>query len=172
MRTLLVGLDNPHSGDPKHALSPLPAGATGGRIVEFIQENLTEYTVRDYLRDFDRVNLYPSKAAATGKGATKLDRLMAKWCLIYSVASGHQNIVLFGNRVRSAFSDIVELADEPVLNCQTIDADWLTKGHRITFYTMPHPSGRNRWYNDKRNQLLVADRLANLRERRHRERAT
>jgi len=171
MRTLLVGLDNPHSTDPKNALAPLPANATGSRIVEMIQTSLTDYTMRDYLRDFDRLNLYPIKAAASGKGATKTDRLMAQWCLMVAVVAGYDNIVLFGNRVRAAFADIVELDADLALDYRTIDADWLVKGHRLTFFAVPHPSGRNRWYNDKRNQVAVGDTLMRLRERRHKERS-
>ena len=163
MRTLLVGLDNPHSGDPKRALAPLPSDATGGRIVDLIQTSLTDYTMKDYLRDFDRVNLYPIKMAASGKGATKTDRLMAQWCLMYAMRGGYENVVLFGNRVKAAFADITpEWPNE---------SDYCRVGDTISFWYMPHPSGRNRWYNDKRNQLLVGERLAQLRERRHRERS-
>ena len=178
MRTLLVGLDNPLSDDSTKALLPIPERGSGGRIVELIEAGLKadgmaeSYSVRDYLRDFHRVNLYPIRQAATGKGATKLDRLMAQWCLMYAVVAGYQNIVLFGNRVRSAFADIVELGAEDTLDCQIIDADWFERGHKIAFHTVPHPSGRNRFYNEPENCLLVGRRLADLRERRNKERAT
>jgi len=162
MRTLLVGLDNPHSNDPKNALAPLPSEATGGRIVELIQQSLPDYTIKDYLREFHRINLYPIKMAASGKGATKADRMMAQWCLMYAMRAGYENVVLFGNRVKAAFADI---APEWPNDC-----DYCRVGDTISFWYVPHPSGRNRFYNDVRNRVKVGLLLSNLRERRGRRR--
>ena len=169
MRPLLVGLDNPHSVNPRDALLPTPGigNGTGDRIVELIREseprNLSEYSIENYERDFDRVNLYPIQNAVNGKGATKADRMMAQWCAMYAVQGGYQNVVLFGNRVWGAFADIVQGTDEKTL---------VRLGNRdLMFWVVPHPSGRNKFYNAADNRKSVGKCLASLRERRQKERA-
>jgi hypothetical protein len=166
MRTLLVGLDNTQTGDPTTALHPLPETGSGGRIVDLIRAAMGDYNMGMYLRDFHRVNLYPGKLAASGKGATKMDRLMAAWCTMYAVEAGYDNIVVFGNRVRSAFAEVVDLSK--VKNCDCLNIR--LSGRLVTFWVVPHPSGRNRWYNDFNNCELVGELLFRLRERRRGER--
>ena len=51
-RILLVGEQNPHGGDPRLALYPLPACGSGGRLQRILGLSVTEY-----LRRHDRVNL-------------------------------------------------------------------------------------------------------------------
>ncbi len=169
MRTLLVGLDNPHSVNPRDALLPAPGvgNGTGERVVELIRESapraLADYSVADYERDFDRVNLYPVQNAVNGKGATKADKMMAQWCAMYAVQGGYQNVVLLGNRVRVAFADLAGLTDDD----QIVEIG----GRDLHFYVVPHPSGRNRFYNKPANRKNVGGCLASLRERRQQERA-
>ncbi len=169
MRTLLVGLDNPHSINPRDALLPAPGigNGTGGRIVEMIREGapraLADYSLEDYERDFDRVNLYPVQNAINGKGATKADRMMAQWCLMYAMRGGYENVVLFGNRVKAAFADVTPEWPN--------DSDYCRVGDTISFWYVPHPSGRNRFYNEPANRKAIGKRLATLRERRREERS-
>ena len=165
MRTLLVGLDNPHVSNPHTELAPGTAvlGDSGRRLVEMMLDALPDYEPEDYRRDFDRVNLYPASHAANGKGATKMDRAMAQWCAMYAVAGEYQNVVLLGNRVKVAFAELVDLTDDS----QTFELG----GRELTFHIVPHPSGRNRFYNDQENRIAVGGLLRSLRERRHRERA-
>lgn len=152
MRTLLVGLDNPHAEDPGMALYPLPRGATGDRVCGLIAEVVDGYTIADYLRDFGRANLYPVGRAFAGRGATQVDRLMARWVLAYARAAGFQNLVIFGDRLLRAF-DLERGSGWP-------------KVHHL-----PHPSGRNTYYNDQRHRREAGELLAGLRERRHEDTA-
>jgi hypothetical protein len=165
VRTLLVGLDNPHASNPRSELAPGTAilGDSGQRLCEMMLDALPGYEAEYYRNDFDRVNLYPSRLAANGKGATKMDRAMAQWCAMYAVAGEYENVVLLGNRVKVAFADLVDLSDDE----QVVELG----GREIKFYVVPHPSGRNRYYNDESNRIAVGELLVSLRERRHRERA-
>ncbi len=72
-RPLLVGLDNPHSNDPRMALYPTP-NTTGARLVDLIGETVHNYSRQEYLRDFSRTNLYPTKRAVIGAGSVRADR--------------------------------------------------------------------------------------------------
>lgn len=165
MRTLIVGLDNPHASNPRTELAPgtYILGDSGQRLVEMMLDVLPEYVADNYRADFDRVNLYPSRPAANGKGATKMDRAMAQWCAMYAVAGEYENVVLLGNRVKVAFADLADLSDDE----QTVELG----GRELKFYVVPHPSGRNAFYNDESNRTAVGELLVSLRERRHRERA-
>lgn len=157
MRTLLIGLDNPHSRNPHHALLPMPDGATGDKIVQLIDEAMSaDYSPAKYLRDFARLNLYPGEAARSGKGATSTDRLLARMCMILIAQAKYSGVVLFGKRVQTAFGDFV-----------TFDNDTDSKMVNFaTFYALPHPSGRNRWYNVPENRQYAARILESLRDRR------
>ena len=47
MTVVLVGESNPHSADPRHAPSPFPPNAAGGRLARAL-----ELSARDYLCTF------------------------------------------------------------------------------------------------------------------------
>lgn len=49
---LLLGLDNPHSKDPRDALLHRPRGSTGHRLFE-----LSRMSLEDYYSKFDRANV-------------------------------------------------------------------------------------------------------------------
>lgn len=157
MRTLLIGLDNPYSRNASHALLPMPDGAAGNKIMQLIDEATpTDYSPRRYLRDFARINLYPGETARSGKGATATDRLLARLCMILIENARYSGVVLFGKRVQVAFADFVALDGE---------SDVKIVGE-TTFYALPHPSGRNRWYNQVANRQHAARILESLRDRR------
>ncbi len=157
MRTLLIGLDNPYSRNASHALLPMPDGATGNKIVQLIDEAMdADYSPRQYLRDFARINLYPGETARSGKGATSTDRLLARLCMILIANARYSGVVLFGKRVQVAFGDFVTFDTET--DVKIVDD--------ATFYALPHPSGRNRWYNQATNREHAARILESLRDRR------
>ncbi len=165
MRTLLVGLDNPHATTLLTELSPRTAivGDSGQRLCEMMRHSLPDYEAENYRNDFDRVNLYPASRAANGKGATRMDRAMAQWCAMYAVAGEYENVVLLGNRVKVAFAELADLSDDE----QVVELG----GRAVKFYVVPLPSWRNGYYNDKSNRNAVGELLVSLRERRQRERA-
>jgi hypothetical protein len=160
MSALLIGLDNPHSRNPYHALLPMPDGATGDKIVQLIAAVIDGYTARDYLRDFGRLNLYPGEAARSGKGATATDRLLARHCVRIIAEGKYSDVVLLGKRVQVAFSDFV------VFSHQVERHEVFGTGFTADFYALPHPSGRNIWYNDEANRARAGRILKSLSGRR------
>ena len=160
--TLLVGLDNPRSSDPRFALCPAPAGCTGYRIFDMVADQVPAYRRAQYLKDYSRVNLYPVGHAKNGKGATEMDRAMAGWALLYADQGEHAAVVLFGERVRLAFNHLVELVPE--------EGEDIAFGQHqaasgtIIFCSMPHPSGRNHWYNNTEHKQLAGRILAEFRD--------
>ncbi len=155
-KVLLVGLDNPRSDDPSNALFPLPKESSGGRLVSLIQERESWYTARHYLRDYFRTNLYPTRRAPEGKGTIKADRDAFAFLRHYVEVLDAEDIVLFGSRTVAAFNS---LYDE--------DLDWcgsrvINEGRIRRFWALPHPSGRNRWYNDSDNREAASKLLAYL----------
>ncbi len=150
VKTLLIGLDNPHSRNPAHALLPMPDGATGHKIVLLIRSQVEGYRAGHYLRDFGRLNLYVGEHARSGRGAAATDRLLASMALQVLSAGRYLHAVLLGKRVQAAFSDF-----EEAINVQ--------------FHHLPHPSGRNRWYHDEKNRSYAARLLESLRANRTHE---
>lgn len=152
--TLLVGVDNPGSKDPRFALEPYCAGSTGWHIVKLIGEMVPGYTPIDYLADFERVCLYPTGHAKNGKGKIDADRAMADWCFLLAFAQQQSDIVLLGLRVRAAFDHIVTLPDQDVA---------IAKFDGIRIHAIPHPGARGQFYTDPLIRELVGIRLAAVR---------
>lgn len=133
-KVLLVGEDNPYGSDPRYALYPYPAHSAGGRLCH----KLFKMHPHVYIRVFSRVNLCSQKwgiqeARETAQG-------------ILRVPAGSKPVVLFGSKVAQAFgigAGVRWLGDE--------EAPPMTiEGHQI--FLVPHPSGRNRIWNDPKAQ--------------------
>lgn len=143
-RPLIVGMNNPLSDDPEHALYPHPDGCTGHRIWRMLEAR-TGATRRDYLRVFERINLvagrYWDRKSARG-AARKLRAGFAG-----------RHVVLLGREVQDAFEMPLMTPGELVIGSGP-DA--------VTFHAMPHPSGRNTWYNYPENRQSMCDLLARL----------
>jgi hypothetical protein len=142
MRPVLVGMNNPVSSDPKHALFPAPEGCTGHRLYEMLRSRI-DISRGEYLARFDRRNVvslrvWDKKMAA--EGAAKLEQEF--W------GSG-RTIVLLGNDTREAFGHPRSLLHPYVIG-------------GATWRQVPHPSGRNLWFNDPTNRELVAILLEGL----------
>ncbi len=157
-RPLLVGLHNPLSPEPEFALYPLPEHGTGGRILELLRPDLTR---REYLRAFDRVNLLEHDERVGGKGyAARLRR--ARIRLFEHVYAGrHETLVLFGADVWRAVNH----------GARSVRPSWLRWDTftivgeislRVRFLTLPHPSGRNLWYNEPANRAAAGRALRRL----------
>lgn len=143
MRPVLVGMNNPVSSKPGHELFPYPPGCTGHRILEMLQTRLPDVTRHQYLEAFDRRNLVAHKiydALLAREAAVKMEQEF--WF------SG-RTIILFGADVAKAFGH-----PRLLLHPQVIGG--------ATWRQVPHPSGRNLWFNDANNRFLVASLLEDL----------
>lgn len=142
-RPVLIGMNNPVSSDPKHALFPAPEGCTGHRLYEMLRGRLPDVTRKSYLDRFDRRNVVAGKvwnAASAREGAAALEREF--W------GSG-RTIVLLGLDTVKAFGHPRSLIHPAIIG-------------GATWRQIPHPSGRNLWYNDATNLALVACLLEDL----------
>lgn len=145
MRPVLVGMNNPVSSAPEHALFPYPQGCTGWRAWQLLRAAAGEVTRRQYLDAFERVNVLPGRQwdrhAARLAGPPIRDRLVLD----------RRAFVALGAATREALNTPLTEPGEW--------RDYLT-GARCTW--LPHPSGRNRWYNDPWNAGAAARVLAEL----------
>ncbi len=145
-RPLLVGMNNPYGADPRYALYPLPERSAGGRLYEIINA-ATGLSKRQYVRAYDRVNLVEGAwSAAVARGRADL--------LIPSLAG--RRVVLLGRDVQGAFGIAGALPMEE--RTEAVSTGW------ITFYCVPHTSGRNLWYNDPENRRLAIEFFRRLRD--------
>lgn len=141
MTALIVGLNNPISDSPSDALVPWPAGCTGDRLFSMMADVRPSFSVDDYMRVFERRNLWPGRALPAGRGATLQYRAEGRK-LLRSIEQGPapRAIVLLGT-----------LAWTHVLDKRMTPA-WFSAARRgaRTFWYMPHPSGRNPMLTDQR----------------------
>lgn len=127
-RVLLVGEDNPVSSDPEHALFCSPPGCAGERL-----QRLVMGLPRLHYLALWRVNL--CAMAWSMREAKESARAMiapgAPW----------RTVVALGSKVGAAMADISDGLHSPFgwWHCAAIQG-------RIIF--LPHPSGRNRAWND------------------------
>jgi len=136
-------MNNPVSSDPAHALYPHPEGCTGHRLYEMLRSRIPGVKRHDYLSAFDRRNVVPYK---------RFDKTMAvegAHILEREFYGSGRTIVLLGADTVAAFG-IPRLLVHP----QIIGGS--------TWRQIPHPSGRNIWYNDEQNKLLVSMLLEDL----------
>lgn len=142
-RPVLIGMNNPLHSEPKYALFPYPEGCTGHRIFQMLETRIPNLTRKQYLDAFDRRNVVNGKmwdSKEAERGAAKLEQEF--W------GSG-RTIVLLGNDTAKAFRH-----PRLLLHPQVIGG--------ATWRQVPHPSGRNLWYNDATNRELVARLLEDL----------
>ena len=161
-RPLLVGLHNPLSPEPKFALYPRPEGCTGWRLLKMLGPAFTE---RDYLRAFDRVDLLDHHEQVGGKGYAARLRWGRSRLMEYIVQGKYRTVVLLGTDVWRAVLGPRELA-----SARKLRAPWVlwekvsVGGDVLRFLTLPHPSGRNRWYQDRENASAASRALKQLAE--------
>ena len=156
-RPLLVGLHNPLNPEPEFALYPLPEGCTGARIADMLRP---AFTRSQYLTAFDRVNLLRHDERVGGKGyAGRLNR--ARIRLFEHVYAGkYETLVLFGADVWRTVNHAVRPQRPPWLCWDTVILG--KGGWRVRFLTLPHPSGRNLWYNEPAFRAAAAQALQQL----------
>lgn len=137
MKPILLGMNNPHSTDPSKALLPVPNGSAGHRLWK-----LSGYPEDQYLSKFERVNLV---------NAITWEPKAAKAAAVrISMSLSSRDVIVLGFETWKMFG-------LPAISpCDSIGVD------SSTFYFVPHPSGRNLWYNKEENQKLVRELLRRL----------
>lgn len=140
-RPVLIGMNNPVSSDPRHALYPHPPGCTGHRIFLMLSEACPGVTRSQYMRAFDRRNVVSGATWSAVEARRGADALVQS-------LQGREAVVL-GGAVRAVFGLPPTLIHPVAL-------------HGVTWRQIPHPSGRNLWYNDERNKQIVGQLLAEL----------
>jgi len=131
-RIAIVGMNNPLSSRPEHALWPEPVGCTGWRLWQMTAAR-TGATQADYLRAFHRYNL------VAGRNWNQHDaRINWRDVMESFLTEEFDRIVLLGSAVRRCTGLLLP----PVHVSRPL-------------VCIPHPSGLNRWYNDRRNTEIV-----------------
>jgi hypothetical protein len=145
-RPMVIGESNPHAN--VQALSANVPGGTGDRLHKMLKLAVRDATVSDYHEVFDRRNL----CGAVWRFEDAKDEASTLMYLLQSDRAP-RTVVLLGNKVRRSFSVLSEAKGiNPVVWGNT------------TFYSIPHPSGLNRWYNDFANRKVVGVLLGLLYE--------
>lgn len=136
-----MGLDNPQSSDPRHALFPYPEGCSGNRLMRMMQEAAPSFDRSAYV-SIAKTNLWPIGPAP--RAERRLKNMMAAGAMVEQLREQKVTVVLMGKEVAEAFYEL--LPGE-------------MKVFRISgkpkFYWIPHPSGRNHYYNDKARRAKV-----------------
>lgn len=125
---LLLGLDNPHSDNPRAALLPRPAGSAGHRL--FLMSGLSW---REYRRSFERANACDIKSLRILEDRYVVVLGRDAWRVIIAGAG-----VFFEERLFPELRSVIIL--------------------------VPHPSGRNRFYNEPANQDRLTALLGKVRQ--------
>lgn len=146
-RLVIVGMNNPVSSAPEHALYPLPRHHAGGRLWQMLCDECGA-TMRQYVDAFERLNLVTGPAFASMIAVARAGELRP--------TLAGRSVVLLGQEVRKSFG---HLRRELVGDAYFEDCP---DGQVITFYQVPHPSGRNLWYNDESNRRAVGRLLSEL----------
>lgn len=141
-RPILLAMNNPYSDDPRHALYPHPVGSAGHRLWQMLRARVPTVTRHSYIRDFDRRNLVQARQWSALAARQAADSLVAS-------VQGRVVLVL-GSDVRNI------LGLEPQLVHPIEDRG-------VTWRQLPHPSGRNLWYNSAENREVAGMLLEELR---------
>lgn len=144
MRVVLLGMNNPVSENPRHALFPHPTGCTGWRIWQMIREARADTSRRDYLEGFERVNLLNSREWDSEEARAAAPAILRR-------LRGRE-VVVFGEQPRG-FLGLPKVLIHPVFH------------EGALWRQLPHPSGRCRWYNSDGCRMLASLLLAEMLEK-------
>ena len=153
MRPLLIGMCNPLSDDPECDLYPYPEGSAGWRLWQMLPEGTTR---AGYLRAFDRRNLLRARVWNQPAARAAVKDLLP--------ALEGRMVIILGTQVRAAFG---LLAVKPLQLARAVVPIVASTSSSQQFCTfewaaVPHPSGRNRWYNEPGRRAEVGAFLMEL----------
>lgn len=153
MRPVLLGMNNPVSVTPSKALYPLPSGCTGNRLWRMLHDR-TGASMTQYRNAFERRNVL------TGEWDTRKAR-QALLGVPMATASCYEE--WYGTIGEFRGREVVCLGTE-IRDILDLDHTWVLpqERHGATWRPIPHPSGRNHWYNDADNRETVAVLLEEL----------
>lgn len=141
MRPIIIGMNNPHSTDPRYVLFPTPPGCAGWRLWRMIADVRPGTYRQHYIDVFDRRNLlvgnWSRRRAIEAAATIELPR--------------GATVVLLGAELRDTF-DLPARPIHPIVDT--------SRG--VVFRQVPHPSGRCLWYNNEENRRLVGALLSDL----------
>jgi hypothetical protein len=146
-RTVIVGMNNPHSDDPRHALAPFPERVAGHRLWRMLADVDQDVSRMDYMRGFDRRNILVGR-----EWNLREARLVSLG--LWGSLEGRRALLL-GRPVLDALS----LPATAPLVWQRPEGFLLASPGPSAWCYVPHPSGLNQWYNDEMNRILVGLRL-------------
>lgn len=140
-RPVILGMNNPHSQDPRFALAPFPERVAGWRLWRMVHD-VCGVNRRQYMDRTDRRNLLSAPDWSARAARTESEGL-------WEALEG-RTVLVCGQSVRR----VLWLSDEPPLLWREY--------HGVRWCLVPHPSGLNRWYNDELCRLAVGLRLEEL----------
>lgn len=139
-------MNNPQSDDPRHALFPHPPGCTGHRLWRMLHERCGAESI-EYVTSFDRRNLVTGTKFTAERARRGAQELLPRLTDYHVVLLGSDTVRAFG------------LVSAPALVWQAGGGPW------ARWCRMPHPSGRNLWFNDEVNRLAAGLLLEELFQR-------
>lgn len=138
-RPLLIGQAPGPRTNPDTPLWPAPPQSGGGRLF-----TLTGMTTREYLRTFDRMNLlreFPGRWRRDDRWPRREARIAAQ---AVEPLLKERVVIFVGRNVATAFD-----------HGQLPWFEWTQCGRwGYAGVVIPHPSGRNHWYNREGNRLI------------------
>jgi hypothetical protein len=144
VKPVLIAMNNPYP-DPqgRYALAPFPERSAGHRLWEMLSEVRPELYRKDYMDAFDRRNLVA--------GTSWSPRRAKEEAGLISFPPGSV-VVMLGREVGRAFG----LSPRFLHPCP----DYPEEG--VVVRQLPHPSGRNPFYNHPTHRLLAGLLLSEL----------
>lgn len=158
MNPVLIGIAPARAGDEGQPLSCIASQSTGRKI-----QDMAGLSRLDYLTGFDRVNVCPFPQASTIKPK---EWHAAAENLAGSILRGRR-CVLLGPNVAECFGirrDVYEYClwhEFSGPGYRGMAGFSVGMGLPFSWAVLPHPSGRNRWYNEEDNRQTA---IAFLRE--------
>lgn len=152
MKTVIVGIAPARPGEEGQPLSAVSPQSTGRKIADMI--GVGKY---EYMKAFDRINLCPFAQESTIPVA---DWMPAASNLGASLLRGRR-VILLGVNVAQCFGivpsprDFLKWVDDPGERIPNYGSVGWNAGDRrppFSWSILPHPSGRNRWYNVSKNK--------------------
>lgn len=139
-KTVLLGMNNPHSLEQALALAPVPRGSTGSRLYEMLREVSPGVGPDDYLRGFKRVNLVRN----------------TEWCFATAKANAPDALEAMLGRRTVVLGRYVQMALGLAFTRWFEEMVVEDEGHgEIRYWVVPHPSGMCRLYNAQANRAAL-----------------
>jgi hypothetical protein len=149
-RIVILGMNNPLSNDPKFALYPAPEGCAGHRLWRMANAR-TGISRQSWVERTDRRNLCTGEWDKTG--ATIVARQLRE-----ELWDTEHAVLCMGSQV----AHLMHVVEEPLMWARSATRNVPHVDARRHFVKIPHPSGRNLWYNNPVHRVAVEILLADL----------